>query len=224
MADTPRGYTLQDPATGRPLEFNVPAVQEGEVDPRALARLFQGRKIAEAEKAMAAAIQFQGLRGYQNALESGKPAAEALTRYGPMMFYTRPQAFGPAMRAIAPPPPQDMIRSIPRGGIVGINRTNNQVTTIRPQEPVVRAPRRFNVAADVDPFGLREPSRLSMTGEEFGQFMQTAPPQVRTNAVNLAIQRMISPPAATNAPVTPSPTNAPAKKRLRWNVEKGDFE
>jgi len=101
MADS---YTLTDPQTGRPMQFDVPYNTGMEaLNPEAIANVYRTQKLRDAEKAVSAAIQFQGLRGYQEALKAGEPAEKALTKYGPMMFYSRPTAFGPAVRALSPP-------------------------------------------------------------------------------------------------------------------------
>ncbi len=66
------------------------------------------------------------------------------------------------------------------------------------------SPRKYNAIAGLDPLGLNPPSRLQMTAPEFQSFLQTAPPELRTNTVNTAIEQMLQPPAGfnvTNAPV-----------------------
>lgn len=93
--------TLSDPS-GQPLQFNVPAPAMG-INPQAIQNLFETQKMEDAEKALSAAIQFQGLRGYQQALKSGEAAEKAMTKYGPMMFYQRPTAVGSAIRSVTPP-------------------------------------------------------------------------------------------------------------------------
>lgn len=214
----PDSYTLKDPSTGRPMLFDVPAPDETSINPQALQQLFENQKVDDAEKAMAAAIQFQGLRGYQQALKSGEPAEKALTRYGPMMFYRRPQSFGPAMRALTPPKPErPILRSIPGGGLVDVDPVTRSVKTLR--EPTATAkPEKFSAVVGEDV--MLRPTRLPMTGEQFKTFIQTAPPELRTNTVNEAISKMLQPPVtATNAPAA-----VPKTKRLRYNVEKGDFE
>lgn len=206
MPDSTRPELFTSPETGQQRMVEMRYGGGDSVDPAALAQLFQNRKIKEAEQAMSAAIQFQGLRGYQQALESGKPAAEALTKYGPMMFYSRPQSFGPAVRAVTPPsltPYQEatikhresqsqrpLIRTVPGVGLVSVNPTNQAVTTIQPSSS---KPRTFPTVVDPGIPGLTPQSRVPMTGEEFNSFMLNAPPQARTNAVNTAIQRMIQP-------------------------------
>lgn len=230
MADT-----LNDPRTGRPIQIDVPAPGPMDINPQAIQRLFETQKLEDAQKALSMAIQFQGVRGYQEALKSGEPAEKALTRYGPMMFYQRPSAFGPAVRAVTPPTitpyqqqildersrrsSQPHVRSIPGGGFVSINPTNQAVTTIRePTESSSGSPSKFNAVVDFD--RMRNPIRLPMTGDQFRNFMETAPPRLQTNSVNTTISRMLQPPS-TSA----TGTNASAKtKRLRYNPKTGEFE
>lgn len=52
----------------------------------------------QAQKAMVAAMKFQGQRGYQADLAAGKSAGEALAKWAPMLFYDRPATFAPAVR------------------------------------------------------------------------------------------------------------------------------
>lgn len=47
----------------------------------------EGASIADAEKSVAAAIRYQGLRLYQRDLATGLPADQALARNAPMMFW-----------------------------------------------------------------------------------------------------------------------------------------
>lgn len=49
----------------------------GEIDPNA---------VAAAQQAVEAATQFQGIRGYQQAIESGKSPSQALTEFAPLIF------------------------------------------------------------------------------------------------------------------------------------------
>lgn len=104
-------YTASyNPVTGERREFRQevappppPDYSMGSINPAAVEALYRTQKIEDAEKAVAAAVQFQGLRGYQQALEKGEPAEKALARYGPMMFYSKPQSFAPSVRALTPP-------------------------------------------------------------------------------------------------------------------------
>lgn len=215
---------ITDPVTGRQRSVEV-RYDEGmdSVNPQAVARLFETQKLEDAEKAMSAAIQFQGVRGYQQALKAGEPAEKALTRYGPMMFYQRPSAFGPAVRAVTPPqmtPFQQatieerkkragnpMIRPIPGGGFVSINPANQSVTTIRqPTE---------SPGATISPAAA---SRMSVDALMTGDPMNLSPQlqEITRAGVSNALRR-IQPPAGPT-------TNSPTKKRLRWNPKTGDFE
>jgi len=157
MADS---YTLTDPQTGRPMQFDVPYNTGMEaLNSEAIANVYRTQKLRDAEKAVSAAIQFQGLRGYQEALKAGEPAEKALTKYGPMMFYSRPTAFGPAVRAVRPPqltpyqeavleerkqkalqPPPLDIRSGERGEIVGVNRATGEVRMLKEGSPALLKP------------------------------------------------------------------------------------
>lgn len=231
MPEATRPELFTSPTTGqqRMLETRYDS-GAANINPQALQRLFETQKVEDAQRAMSAAIQFQGLRGYQQALQEGKPAAEALTRYGPMMFYSRPQAFGPAMRAITPPTITPYQKAVlaerekranqPQFRIVGgaggvYNPTNQSFNVIQPapEKPV-------SAAVERSLPGLPS-ARVSMTPTQFRSFIQTAPPQVRTNAVNLALQQMLQP---SQQILPPAGTNVPVKKRLRFNRSTGEFE
>lgn len=199
------GYTLSDPS-GNPISFDVPYnTGIDAINPEAVARAFQTQKIADAQKAVSAAIQFQGLRGYSQALKSGEPAEKALAKYGPMMFYQNPTAFGPAVRSVAPPAP--MIRSAPRGEFVQIDPRTGSVKQLRAPTAPVEKPKTFNAAVGVDLLG--RVSRLPMDEKQFKNFMAKAPDELKTNAVNVAISDMLPP--KTNAPAS---TNRTALKIL----------
>jgi len=72
------------------------------LNPRFLESLSQ-QPVDVALKAVDAAIQFQGLRGYQQALKNGVPSEKAMAKFGPMIFRKTPQALGPSIRALTPP-------------------------------------------------------------------------------------------------------------------------
>lgn len=74
----------------------------GSINWNAVQEMYRTKKAEEAEAATAEAIRFQGMRGYQQALQQGKPAAEALKEFGPMIYWSKPQAFGPSMKAVTP--------------------------------------------------------------------------------------------------------------------------
>lgn len=71
--------------------------------PRSFLDSLSQQPVDVALKAVDAAIQFQGLRGYQQALKGGEPAEKAMAKFGPMIFRKTPQALGPAMRSLTPP-------------------------------------------------------------------------------------------------------------------------
>lgn len=74
-----------------------------EINPRAVEQLFREQKLDDALKAVAAATQYQGMRGYQQSLKDGMAADKAMAKYGPMIFYKAPAGFGSAQRALTPP-------------------------------------------------------------------------------------------------------------------------
>lgn len=213
---------LTDPATGQRRSVEVRYDEPGgigDINPQAIQRLFETQKMDDAEKALSAAIQFQGLRGYQQALKSGEAAEKAMTRFGPMMFYQRPSAVGSAIRSVTPPQmtpfQQATIDERKRRALIPPQMTPYQQATI--DERRNRSPR---VSPIVSEDILHGPQRLPMTGEQFQSFIETAPPELRTNAVNSAISQMLKP-----ARTAGTATNAPSKtKRLRFNPKTGEFE
>lgn len=191
---------LTDPITGQRRSVEVRYDEPGgmgDINPQAVNQLFQTQKMEDAEKALSAAIQFQGLRGYQQALQKGEAAEKAMTRYGPMMFYQRPTAVGSAIRSVTPPQmtpfQQATIDERKRRALIPPQMTPYQQATI--DERKNRSPR---VTPIVSEDILHGPQRLPMTGEQFQSFIETAPPELRTNAVNSAISQMLKP--ATAAP------------------------
>lgn len=83
------------------------------LNPRGVDQLFREQPVDVALKAVEAAIQFQGMRGYQQALKDGQPAEKAMARFGPMIFRKTPQAMGPAIRSLTPPPVKPSYKMVP---------------------------------------------------------------------------------------------------------------
>jgi hypothetical protein len=110
MAEGITGHT--DPETGEYIESRFQYEPVAPPDRSGMGGLNQdfvewemkNRPVAEAMKAVDAAIQYQGLRGYQEALKNGEPAEKAMAKFGPMIFRSHPQALGPSVRALTPPP------------------------------------------------------------------------------------------------------------------------
>jgi hypothetical protein len=75
-----------------------------QLDPRMMQEAYSKLPIAQAEKAVAAAIRFQGMRGYQEDLRNGVAADQALARHAPMMFWQSPgSTMTSMMKAMTPP-------------------------------------------------------------------------------------------------------------------------
>lgn len=105
-------------------------------------------ELALAEQAINAAVKFQAQRGFQQDLQQGKSASEALAKWAPMLFTNPKQAtLGQAaamVRATRPAAP--MVRSA-GGQLFQVPPGGGAATALTP--PPVRQPR-------VDPFALRE--------------------------------------------------------------------
>jgi len=154
------GYTSSfDPVTGErketrfqyePTPAPPPNYGMSSMNPEAVRALYQNSKIEDANKAMSAAIQFQGLRGYQEALKQGESAEKALTRYGPMMFYSKPSAIAPMMKATMPEKvPQ--ITPYQRESLDLQNRRLNQTPTMTPYQAEQIALRKAAAAKPPEP-------------------------------------------------------------------------
>lgn len=99
---------VMDLITGERKPYNPASPQQDDggmegLNPRGVDQLFREQPVDVALKAVEAAIQFQGMRGYQQALKDGQPAEKAMARFGPMIFRKTPQAMGPAVRSLTPP-------------------------------------------------------------------------------------------------------------------------
>lgn len=88
-------------------------------------------------------------------------------------------------------------------------------TALNPPNPPRE--RMFDVVTGVEPLGGT--TRTRMTGPEFQRWRTNAPEEVATNATNVAIGQLLTPPASITG------TNAPTQgKRLRYNPATGEFE
>lgn len=115
--------TRIDPSTGQEYEVRTESQSVPYVPPdrsgmaginwSAVQENIKNQGIEAALKATSAAIQFQGLRGYQQALKNGEAPEKAMVKYGPMIFNKQAQAFAPSMRALTPPTitPQNAARN-----------------------------------------------------------------------------------------------------------------
>lgn len=76
----------------------IPTSSQGGMDPKAL---------KEAEAAVAAAMRFQGMRGFQQDVEGGLTPDKAILKHGPKMFYNNPDGFALALHRLAATPESD---------------------------------------------------------------------------------------------------------------------
>lgn len=210
MPDAPYSGTQYDARTGEPLpadwrtpKYEIPTV----LDMKAVQENIQNMGVEQALKATEAAIQFQGQRGYQQALKNGETAEKALTKYGPMMFYRTPQAFGPSVRALTPPtltPYQkariEMDKATPihvGQGLYKLDAQGKPVTIVAPPKPKEETGR-FVID---EPLPGYPPSTVRIPPRAFAEQMDTLPPYARTNAANVAQLRAAG---ITNLPSPPA--------------------
>ena len=69
--------------------------------------------IQQSEQAVAAAMQFQGTRGYQQDVANGVPAPDALVKWAPLMFYADPSGMSAALAMATAPPPEPKVAPVP---------------------------------------------------------------------------------------------------------------
>lgn len=140
MADTEEtdlGEDYREPDVAAPEQVQVaapppvappgayPVVPPGAYDPDAVRQNIQMRKMlnsmgnapmAEAEQAVATAMKFQAIRGYQRDLAAGTPAHQALAKWAPVMF-SQPKAgtLGQAASLVRATTPQEKYMDV--GGV-----------------------------------------------------------------------------------------------------------
>lgn len=97
----------------------------------------------QAMQAYSAALKFQALRGYQQDLQSGKPAHEALAKWAPMMF-TAPKEATLAGAASMMRASQPMVRNA-GGQLFRVDAKGNAVPISPPKPAPVVKPSAFDV-------------------------------------------------------------------------------
>ncbi len=153
-----------EPAQPKPQDFGMSSI-----NPQAVAEWYRTQKIEDADRAVSSAIQFQGLRGYQQALKSGESAEKALAKYGPMMFYSRPQAFGPSVRALTPKPPPTVPQITPyqKESLELQRQRLNRTPTMTPYQQEQVALRKQEIANRRPPASPLEKADISIAQEAY---------------------------------------------------------
>lgn len=95
-----------------PQQFNQQQAALPEINWAAL----QNARADQAAKAIAIAMQYQGMRGYQKDLANGTPAAQALSKWAPAMFYGQGSGSGMARAVIPQAAPELKEIKLPGGG------------------------------------------------------------------------------------------------------------
>lgn len=79
----------------------------------------QKNPVDQQADAVNAAIQFQGIRGYQKDLEKGTPAFQAFAKWGPMMLRQDTRGLAPTLKTLAPTPNPEWVPANPSTGQPG---------------------------------------------------------------------------------------------------------
>lgn len=238
-----------DPETGERREWSLPPAPRvsppdpysiERIDRNALLRTFQEHPVDEATKHITQAIQFQGHRGYQKAIQDGVPPEKALARYGPMMFYRAPQAFAPAVKALTPPvmTPYQTARlglerermnkpvAVPQnkffksgGDIVSIDpQTGEVVKRITPPPSIPTVTESINMVpntAMIQPPGqTNTPPFLSLTNRTTRGIPMPAPPPATEHMPAMGARAMMENRVRLPADLTASATANPPKERV----------
>lgn len=197
----PEGRTsTYNPATGERQEttfqYTSPEKLQGieAMDTKAVNEYL--RQIQDAEKALDAAYKFQGLRALDRAVKEAQQRNESVTnayaRFGPGAFASRPQAFGPAMKAITPPAPRPM-NALDTARMNELNRRG------LPQDLSLQKP----VISELEP-GVRA---VQVPGSKGWQLIKDQKPTVTETVRTELNKNHIVPPGQTNAPAYLSSTN-----------------
>jgi hypothetical protein len=199
---------------------------------KSMIEMIRQNKIAEAEKAVSAAIRFQALRGYRRDLESGRAAHEAMAKWGPALFYSTPSALGAVQRALTPPRnvmPQWVPPDTTSGAPGYFHTPGRAPTVVRPPSTTTPATRNWSL----NPAEKDEIDKLNEEAKKAAQDLQdwqgpmskdlhtadieSAKKRIddiaakKQNIFNSASNRFVTP--NLNLPATPSVdrTNAPTK-------------
>ncbi len=101
--DPETGETTHSTFQYTPVAPPSPADQYSTVNPEYIKWAYQYHKIKEANDAIAAATQFQGIRGYQESVKAGDAPEKAMAKWGPMIFAQKPGALAGMIKQITPP-------------------------------------------------------------------------------------------------------------------------
>lgn len=157
----------------------------------------------QAESAINAALKFQAIRGYQKDLESGKSAAEALTKWAPLMFTAPKSTLGQAAQMIkATRPPAPMIKGA-GGQLYQVDQSGN-ARPITP--PPTKQPRN-------DPFALADYHNILGQIKELQKDLDVTPAKDKP-AVQAQIKALEDKAASirSGAGTAPAPAPAPAPR------------
>jgi len=191
-----------------------------------IAAAYRELPVDQAEKAVEAAIRYQGQRGYQRDLASGKSSAEAFARWAPMIFRTAtglPEAIN--RTSPAPPPaitPQQQIQNALNQKKFELSQQESQ-RKATPKPVKVAAPKlstldKIDETRDKKELGLIEDQLASTKEKEPGWFtsgnhkqiaaLHDKASQIRKRIASRYEPEPPQPVAPVAAPVAPNPAMA----------------
>ena len=213
--DSQTGERLPD--NWRTPKIDVPDM--GAIDQAAIAENIKNFGVEKAMKGIEAAIQFQGMRGYQQALKNGESSEKAMVRFGPMIFHKQAQAFAPTMKALTPPAVKPNAVWNPATNGIPANWSLPGQLPREPRAPVTERESEFIVGADM----LGQQQKVRMKPSQFAAALPNLPDVAKTNAVNLAKLPKLSEQAAQFQATAPANVTEEKYKSLKsgdlfwWN-------
>lgn len=101
--------------------------------------------LKSAEAAVAMAMRFQGMRGFQEDVAAGMPQEQAILKHGPKMFFNTPQSYTRALKLAKPVP--EFVPSVGEmeGGIKFAKLSPNRIELLNRPPPVSRSGALSNV-------------------------------------------------------------------------------
>lgn len=147
--------------------FLTPEEAEDQAAMRRAQYAIQDLPIDQAEKALTSALKFQAIRGYQRDLAAGKSAADALSRWAPIMF-SQPKAgtLGQAAAMVrASRPAQPKVMNV---GGVAYEIGPGRATALTPPAPKILSV--GGTAYEFGPGGARQLTPAKVTSPRANQF------------------------------------------------------
>lgn len=173
----------------------------------------QEMPIAEAQKAIAAAQQFQAMRGYQADLDKGTAPDQAFMRWAPVMFGGKMTGAGPFLKAMQPKPvQQEFIQQEIIPGIIAVGRPGGTGTQIIKRDGGDLS-KKEKLDLLVKAGGMeKDLSIMSPDSQQYKNLLEIVN-AIKSSAMSGGAPNQITPPAGMP---TQTPTSGPTVKRYSW--------